>query len=121
MVLGADGGVTADVADDAAADLPRPRLGRRGHREEDGEGEAQLGKERPPAMGGRGHGWKDRVARWNRSVRLVCVVVEQSSYSGSAPLLPSKTPTLFGPNVITILSPYVKRGPNIPAHWPIQA
>lgn len=56
VVLGADGGVAADVADDAAAYLPRPRLSCRGNRKEDGEGEAQLEKERAPAREGRGHG-----------------------------------------------------------------
>ena len=59
MVLGTDGGVAADVADDAAADLPRPRLGRRGRCEQDGEGEAQQ-EELPPAREGRGHGC-DRI------------------------------------------------------------
>ena len=59
MVLGTDGGVAADVADNAAADLPRPRLGRRGRCEQDGEGEAQQ-EELPPAREGRGHGC-DRI------------------------------------------------------------
>jgi hypothetical protein len=55
VVLGADGGVAADVADDIAADLPRPRLGGRG-RQEDGEDEAQLEEDRPPRARCRGHG-----------------------------------------------------------------
>lgn len=54
MVLGADGGIAADVADDAAADLPRPCLGSRGRRVQDGEGEAQLEEELPQT---RRHGW----------------------------------------------------------------
>jgi len=54
VVLRADGGVAADVADDAAADLPRPSLSRR---EQDTKGDAELQEERPPERVCRGHGW----------------------------------------------------------------
>lgn len=68
MVLGADGGVATNVADDAAADLPRPRLGRWGCHEHDGESETQLEEEGRPARESRGragegggflHYWRD--------------------------------------------------------------
>jgi hypothetical protein len=66
VVLGADGGVAADVTDDAAADLPRPRLGGRG-RQQEGEDDAQMEEERPPRARRCGHGWWSAcpVGRWD--------------------------------------------------------
>lgn len=65
VVLGADGGIGADVADHAAADLPRPRLGRRGRRQQEGE-EAEVEEQQPPVRERtrrRRHGFGDSVGR----------------------------------------------------------